>query len=270
MGFMNKNSTIQLRSGNNMPVIALGTWQLKNDTASTVALAVERGYRHFDTSSDYGTHPGVGDGVKESGIDRERLYITTKAEEMDDAYMRTLSNLQELDLEYLDLMLIHRPPPDGAGVELWRGLISAKQEGLVRDIGVSNYTIGLIDALIEATGEVPVVNQIEWSPFGFSREMYDYCREKGIAIQAYSPLTRGIRLDDEGLVQVGKKYGKSTAQVLIRWNLQMGIVPLPKANQTAHLKENIDVFDFEIVDEDMQLLNSMNEKYSSLGSLPYL
>lgn len=267
---MDKNATVQLHTGSSMPVLGLGTWQLTIDTAETVEYALELGYRLIDTSSDYGTQPGIGEAIKNSQIDRKDIYLTTKAEETDDAYKRTISNLQELDLEYIDLMLIHRPPLVGAGEDLWEGLIRAKEEGLVKDIGLSNYSIELIEQLIKAGYEVPTVNQIEWSHFGYSNQMLKYCRENSIVIQAYSPLTRAKRLDDEILNQVAQKYGKSPAQILIRWNLQLGTVPIPKANQRHHLEENIDVFNFEISDSDIKLLNDLNEEYSSLGGLPYI
>ena len=253
-----------------MPILGLGTWQLTNDTADTVAYALELGYRLIDTSSDYGTQPGIGEAMKSSTINRESIYVVTKVEETDDAYARTKTNLEELDIAYVDLMLIHRPPPIGAGEQLWEGLIRAKKEGLTRDIGVSNYSTELIQKLIEASGEVPTVNQIEWSPFGHSENMIKYCAEKNIVIQAYSPLTRTKRLDNITLNQLISKYNKTPAQILIRWNLQLGTVPLPKANQKNHLKEDINVFDFEIRDNDMALLRDLNEEYSSLGSLPYV
>lgn len=266
---MDKSATVQLHTGNAMPVFGLGTWQLTNDTAGTVAYALELGYPLIDTSSDYGTQPGIAEGIKKSQLVRESIYIVTKVEETDDAYERTESNLLELQVDYVDLMLIHRPPPDGAGEELWEDLIKAKNEGLIKDIGVSNYSIELIDQLIEASGEVPVVNQIEWSPFGHSDKMKAYCDERNIVVQAYSPLTRTKRLDDQILNQIAAKYKKSPAQILLHWNMQLGTVPLPKANQKQHLEENIAVFDFTIADEDINLLNGLNERYSSLGSLPY-
>jgi 2,5-diketo-D-gluconate reductase A len=267
---MNKHSTMSLHTGNAMPVFGLGTWQLTHDTAGTVAYALELGYRLIDTSSDYETQPGIGKAIKNSNIDRESIYVVTKVEETDDAYARTKANLQELDLDYIDLMLIHRPPPTGAGEELWKGLIRAKKEGLTRDIGVSNYSAELIEKLIAASYEVPTVNQIEWSPFGHSEEMMKYCNDKNIVIQAYSPLTMTKRLDDTTLNQVAERYNKSPAQILIRWNLQLGTNPIPKANQKKHLVENINLFDFEISEDDMKLLSSLNEEYSSLGSLPYV
>jgi diketogulonate reductase-like aldo/keto reductase len=266
---LSPQSTITLNSGRKMPVLGLGTWQLSNDTAGNVEAALRLGYRMIDTSGDYGTQPGIGEAIKRSGLERERLYLVTKVEETDDAYQATRKNLDELQVAYADLMLIHRPPDTGPGEELWRGLMRAKQEGLARDIGVSNYSIELLDALTDATGEVPSVNQIEWSPFGRSDAMEAYCREHKIIIQAYSPLTRTRRLGDDSLKAIASKYGKTPAQVIIRWNLQRGTVPLPKANSRHHQQEDLAVFDFEISPDDMAAIDGLNERYSSLGSLPY-
>ncbi len=267
---MNKKSTLELNTGNLIPIIGLGTWQLTQNTADIIATALDLGYPMIDTSSDYGTQPGIGEGINKSGIPREHLYLVTKVEETDDAYERTVSNLEELQLEYADLMLIHRPPDTGAGIDLWNGLIKAKKDGLVLDIGVSNYSTDLIDELVEATGETPVVNQIEWSPFGHSLDMKEYCDEKNIRIQAYSPLTRMKKRDDRRLLEIAARYEKSPVQILLRWNIQLGTIPIPKANQEEHLKENLDIFDFEISEKDMETLAGFNEHYSSLGSLPYV
>lgn len=266
---MDKKSTVALSSGNRMPVMALGTWQLTQDTADIVASALRLGYPMIDTSGDYGTQPGIRDGIKEAGADRSDFYLVTKVEETDDSYDATGRNLDELGLEYADLMLVHRPPKTSAGENLWRGLMRAREEGLARDIGVSNYSADLIDALVEQTGATPAVNQIEWSPFGHSEDMLRYARERDIVIQAYSPLTRATRLDDPRLDEFARRHEKSPAQILIRWNLQRGVVPLPKANNPRHLEENIDVFDFELSDDEMSALNALNERYSSLGTLPY-
>lgn len=263
-------STITLRTGNKIPVMGLGTWQLTKDTAGTIARAIELDYRMIDTSGDYGTQPGIGEGVKRSGIERSELFIVTKVEETDDAYQAVQKNLAELDMEYADLILIHRPPTPHAGVELWQGLMKARDEKLAMDIGVSNYATDLIDVLIGETGEVPAINQIEWSPFGFSEDMLDYAKEKQIVIQAYSPLTRAKLLNHEGLRMIALEYNKTPAQILIRWNLQSGTVPIPKANNPDHLAEDIDVFDFEIDEDDMRSLHDLNEHYSALGGLPYV
>ncbi len=266
---MNPNATVALHTGHPMPVMGLGTWQLTKDTEETVQAALGLGYRMIDTSSDYGSQPGIGEAIKRGGTDRSSIYLVAKVEEMDDAYDATRRYLDELQTDYADLMLIHRPPPTSAGEQLWSGLMRAKQDGLARDIGVSNYTTGQIEALIDAGGEMPAVNQIEWSPFGHSQAMLDYCRKRGIVLQAYSPLTRARRLTDDALAGIASRYGKTAPQILIRWNLQRGTVPLPKANQKHHLEENIDVFDFAISDEDMASLDALNERYSALGSLPY-
>src|SRR4051794_34135126 len=219
---MDQQSTVHLHTGGLMPVLGLGTWQLTKDTAGTVEAALRLGYRMIDTSGDYGTQPGIGEAIRRSELDRERLYVVTKVEETDDAYEATRKDLNQLQLAYADLMLIHRPPDSGAGERLWRGLIRAKKEGLAKDIGVSNYSAKLIDTLIDATGETPTVNQIEWSPFGHSDLMLKYCRQHKIIIQAYSPLTRTQRLDDETLRALARNYDKTPAQLLIRWNLQRG------------------------------------------------
>ena len=266
---MNTDSTITLRTGRTMPVLGLGTWQLTDDTAGTVEEALELGYRLIDTSGDYGTQPGIGEALRQTDVLRERIYLVTKVEEDEDAYDATRHNLDELGQEYADLMLIHRPPPSGAGVDLWQGLIRARDEGLVRDIGVSNYRIEQIEELVRSTGETPAVNQIEWTPFGWSTEMLDWCGERDIVVQAYSPLTRARRLDDERLTTIAERHDRTPAQVLLRWNLQLGTVPLPKANRHEHLVENLGAFDFALTDADLEALSGLNERSSSLGRLPY-
>lgn len=252
-----------------MPILGLGTWRLTRDTARVVADALNIGYRLIDTSGDYGTQPGIGQGIKMSGVKREDIYVVTKVEETDDSYKAVQKNLSELGLEYADMVHIHRPPASGFGLELWEGLRRAKAEGLTRHTGVSNYSIELIQELIEVTGEVPLANQLEWTPFGHSEEMFAFCQQNAIIIQAYSPLTRGEKLDDPTLNAIAAAQGKTVAQVLIRWNIQLGTVPLPKANSTEHLRENFDVFDFELSDDDMAALNGLNEGYSAFGRLPY-
>lgn len=267
---MDVNATVFLRSGHEMPVLGLGTWELTSDTAGVVAEALRAGYRMIDTSGDYGTQSGIADGIQRSGIDRDDLYVVTKIEETDEAFLAVQRNLRELRLDRANLILIHRPPNDGSGVGLWRGLIRARDAGLTDDIGVSNYAMNQIAALIEETGEVPAVNQIEWSPFGRSDGMMAYAADRQMKIQAYSPLTRTIRLENLTLEEIALRHARSPAQVLIRWNLQLGTVPLPKASRLEHLRENIDVFDFELSKEDMAALDDLNEEFSSLGSLPYV
>jgi diketogulonate reductase-like aldo/keto reductase len=265
---LNLQSKVTLHTGREMPILALGTWKLTKDTSDIIRKALMLGYPMIDTSGDYGTQPGIGEGLKKSGFERADYFLVTKVEEDQDAYEATKDDLAELGLSYADLMLIHRPPKSGVGQDLWEGLIKARDDGLTKDIGVSNYSIDQIQELMEKTGETPVVNQIEWTPFGHSKEMLGYCQENGIIIQAYSPLTRGERLDDPTLTNIAEMHSKTPGQVLIRWNLQHGVVPIIKANSADHLKENIDVFDFELSTEDMDRLDGLNEEYSALSASP--
>lgn len=263
------DKTIELHTGRKMPVMGLGTWQLTDQTQQKVETAISNGYRLIDTSSDYGTQAGIGDAVKACGLDRDQLYLQTKVEEDDDAFVACQEYIKEMKLEYADLLIIHRPPKTGVGEELWRGLIKSRDMGHTKDIGVSNYSVDQLKELIELTGEVPTVNQIEWSPFGHSKEMLEYCREQKIIIQAFSPLTRAKRLDNVILADIAFAHNKSPAQIIIKWDLQQGVVPIPKASDPDHIEENIDVFDFELSDEEMVRLNNLNEKYSALAGLQY-
>ena len=260
--------TFSLATGIQIPALGLGTWELRGG-AQTVSIALGLGYRQIDTSGDYGTQPAVGKAIRESRVPRDDIFLVTKVEETEDGYEATKDRLRELGLERADLVLIHRPPPTGAGESLWEGLIRARQEGLTREIGVSNYSIEQVDAVTSATGERPAVNQIEWSPFGHSAAMLRQCRDRDVLIQAYSPLTRTERLDDPVLTEIGDQHAKTPAQVLIRWNIQLGTNPLPKASTREHLEENIAVFDFELSDDEMDRLSGLNERYSALAGLAY-
>lgn len=267
---MTIDTTVRLHTGRTMPALGLGTWLLNDDTAGTVEEALRLGYRLIDTSGDYGTQPGVGEALRRTDIARDEIYVVTKVEEDEDAYEATRRNLDELGQERVELMLIHRPPRSGAGVDLWEGLIRARDEGLAVDVGVSNYSAAQIEELVRATGETPAVNQVEWSPFGWSRELLDWSAERGIVIQAYSPLTRTQRLGDPQLRAVAERLGVTTAQVLLAWNLRLGTVPLPKANRREHLVENLGAGEVRLTDADLEELNSLNEHASSLGRLPYV
>ena len=263
-------TTLELHTGSIMPAMGLGTWQLKHHTAATVLQAFEAGYRMIDTSADYHTQRGIGEALREFDGEREDFFIVTKIEDTDDAYEATRRNLAELRIDYADLVLIHRPPENGVGEVLWQELRRAKRDGLTRDIGVSNYTIEQIEELVYRTGELPVVNQVEWTPFGHSPRMLDFCDDNGIVIQAWGPLTRASRLNDDKLAAMAARYGRTPAQLLIRWCLQLGVAPLPKANNSHHMRENLRVFDFEISHQDMVKLRALNEHYSASSRLEYL
>ena len=251
-------------------LLGLGTWNLTVRTVETLCNALELGFRMIDTAPDYHTQRGIGDAIRACGFDREAVYVATKIDPRDDTYAVIRKSLGQMRLEHLDLALIHEPAEHGVGETAWQGLRRAKREGLARDIGVSGYSIDAIEELVYRTGEMPVVNQIEWTPFGHSPRMLDFCHENEIIIQASSPLTHGKRLDDDKMGSMAARYGKTPAQLLLRWNLQLGVVPLPKANHVQHQRENLNVFDFEILPHDMARLNALNEHYSALGSLAYL
>ena len=262
--------TVALKSGNHMPVLGLGSWMLTSDTATRIAHALSLGYRLVDTSGDYKTQGGIGKAIRATGMRREALYIVTKVEEDDDGYDATRKNLDELKLEYADLVLIHRPPERGVGEKVWDGLRRARDEGLARDIGVSSYKVEQMDELARITGEMPAVNQIEWTPFGHSLDMLNFCRANQIVVQAWSPLTRGKRLGDGKLAALAEKHGKSPAQIILRWDLQHGVVPLPKAQRPDHQRENLDLFDFELDARDMATLDTLNQHFSALEKLDYV
>ena len=267
---MDRSTRITLQGGRTMPVMGLGTWRLVNDTAETVADAIEAGYRMIDTSSDYGSQPGIGAALRRTEVPREEIFVVTKIEETDTPVEGVVRDLSEMGLGYADLTLIHRPPEEGAGEQLWEGLIRAQEEGLVRDIGVSNYPAALVDRLIRDSGVAPAVNQVEWTPFGHDPALLDHHTRAGIVLMAWSPLTRAERLDDPVLRDIARRHGKTPAQVLIRWNLETGTVPIPKANRLDHCRENLDVFDFALEPQEMARLAGLNRHWSALGALSYV
>jgi diketogulonate reductase-like aldo/keto reductase len=263
-------SNVVLRNGREMPVLGLGSWMLTSHTAEAVMHAFEIGYRMVDTSADYKTQPGIGKAIRIGQAPRESLFISMKVEENEDGYAATIKNLQELKLAYADLVLIHRAPKTSVGEKVWRGLMRARDEGLTRSIGVCSYKIAQLRALADQTGEMPEVHQIEWSPFGHSLDMLAFCRANDIVLQAYSPLTRGKRLKDERVAAIATKHRKTPAQVFLRWDLQHGVVPLPKAYREDHQRQNIALFDFELDTADMAQLDALNEQFSALDKLEYL
>jgi 2,5-diketo-D-gluconate reductase A len=263
--------TITLGSGVEMPVIGLGTWQLTGEDAVEGSKhALELGYRLIDTAVDYENQEQIGEALRSSDINRDDVFLVSKVEEDEDARAATAERVEQLGVDRLDLCLIHRPPPEGAGEELWEGLIQARREGLTREIGVSNYSTDQIDRLSEVTGERPSVNQIEWSPFGHSDEVMEHARRNGVVIQAYSPLTRGDRLGDEKIAEVAERHGRTPAQVMLRWSIQSGAPPVPKAASPEHREGNLGALDFELSESEMEALSALNEHYSSLAGLQYL
>jgi diketogulonate reductase-like aldo/keto reductase len=259
-----------LPSGHRMPLLGLGTRELNFHTVDTVCSALELGFRMLDTSPAYHTQRGIGDAIRACGFERHDIFVVTKVEPHGDTYAALHKNLAQLRLEYVDLALVHGVPKHDAGEMAWHGLRRAKRDGLAHDIGVDSFPIDGVEELVYRTGEMPAVNQLEWSPFGHSPRMLDFCHDNGILILARSPLTRAQRLNDDKVGAMAARYGKTPAQLLIRWNLQLGVVPLPKANHVQHLRDNLHVFDFEIAAQDMTRLNALNVHFSVIDDLAYV
>ena len=263
---MKIDSAIRLNNGINIPRLGLGMYRSPKGEKSfnTVLYALQSGYRHVDTASLYKNEREVGEAVRESGIPREQIFVTTKLWNDDQGYDGTLrafdQSMMDLNLDYLDLYLIHWPVPEKRK-DSWKALQKVYADGRCRSIGVSNYLIRHIHELLSETDVVPVVNQVEFSPFLYQKELLEFCRSKNIFLEAYSPLTKGKRLDDKNLLKVATRYNKTSAQVLIRWVLQHDVVALVKSNRAERIDENASVFDFEISQEDMQFLDSLNENY---------
>jgi methylglyoxal/glyoxal reductase len=263
---MEIDSKLQMNNGVNIPRLGLGMYKSPKGrkSFSTVLYALQFGYRHVDTAALYKNEREVADAMKESGIPREQIFVTTKLWNDDHGYDKTLrafdKSLKELDLDYIDLYLIHWPVT-GKRKDSWKALQRVYKEGRCRSIGVSNYLIRHLDELLSETDVVPAVNQVEFSPFLYQKELLEYCRSKSILLEAYSPLTKGKRLDDPNLLKIAHKYRKTSAQVLIRWGLQHDLVVLVKSNRVERIQENGSVFDFDLSPEDMKFLDSLDENY---------
>lgn len=263
MKVININTTIKLNNGVEMPILGLGTWQIHGKEAERSVLhALDVGYKHIDTAALYDNEEEVGKAIRKSGIPREEVFITTKLWNEDHGYKHTIAacdrSLKGLGLSYVDLYLIHWPVSNIRN-ETWKAMEALLKSGKCRAIGVSNFTIKHLEQLMRQSPTVPAVNQVEFSPYLYQKDLLDFCRSNEIQLEAYSPLTRGRKLKDRRLVTIAKKYGKSTAQILIRWALQSGIVAIPKASREKHIRENANVFDFDISSEDMVILYSFNE-----------
>jgi diketogulonate reductase-like aldo/keto reductase len=234
------------------------------ETENAVRFALETGYRHIDTAAMYGNEQEVGKAVKNSGITREEIFVTTKVWNSDHGYNRTLrafdESMRRLDIGYIDLYLIHWPV-SGLRLETWKALQKLYADGKCRSIGVSNFTIRHLNELMASFDIVPAVNQVEFHAYLYQKNLLEYCNSKGIIVESYCPITRGKRLNDKRLEAIAGKYSKTPAQVLIRWTLQKGTVTLPKSTHENRIRENFNIFDFELSIEDMNEIDSFNEDY---------
>jgi diketogulonate reductase-like aldo/keto reductase len=255
-----------------MPILGLGTAHLHGNTAKNAVLwALDAGYRLFDTATIYDNEEQVGDAIKSSEIPREEVFITTKVWNTDQGYESTLkafdTSLKKLKTSYIDLYLIHWPIP-GLRDKTWKALEKIHEGGRARAIGVSNYTIRHLNEVIEKSDNIPTINQVEFSPFLYQQKLLNYCKTQEIVLEAYSPLTRGRKLHNVILKSIAQKYNKTIAQIMIRWGLQHEIVEIPKSGKEHHIQENAEVYDFEIIKEDMIKLNGLNEDFR-IGDDPH-
>lgn len=247
--------SFELKSGHLMPVHGLGTWQLTGkDCEKSVQMALEMGYQHIDTSDDYGNEKRIGKALK--GFDRSKVFITSKVDDsklhQDDVVRACQDSLNRLGTDYLDLYLIHRPNPAVPIEETMKGMSELVQREWVRSIGISNFGIKGTQEAVEAS-QVPVcVSQIKIHPYHYPAEAVDWFKENGIKVTAYSPLDTGEITDDDFLTEIGNKYGKTAAQVSLRWLLQNDLIVIPKSTSKEHLEEDLDVFDWELSEEDHQ------------------
>ncbi|HFE8445277.1 TPA: aldo/keto reductase [Klebsiella pneumoniae] len=268
--------SILLNDGYYMPRPGCGLWLIDNrDVDSLIRQALKAGFRHFDTAQAYFNEDGVGRALRYTEVPREQLFITSKIRGRDMGYARTLvsfnETLERLGVEYLELFLIHWPiPAKNLYVETWEASIELEASGLIRSIGVSNFTCQHIERLIEDTGVVPAVNQLELHPHFQQCDVRDYHHEAGIAIQSYSPFgSNGAAVLRNAVVMVlARRHDHSPAQIVLRWHLQQGLTTLPRTTNGARFSENVDVWDFELSEEEMKLLASLNTRTGNTQPLP--
>jgi 2,5-diketo-D-gluconate reductase A len=257
--------TLPLVNGAHLPHLGLGTWPLDDDGAEkAVATAVEAGYRLVDTAENYENERGVGRGLRASGVPREELFVTTKFNRRwhsvpgaREAFERSA---ERLGVDYVDLLLVHWPNPDqGRYVEAFEGVVALLREGLVRAAGTSNFTPEQLQEVIDATGVTPDVNQIQLAPYVAQVPWRTFAAEHGIAVEGYTPLWRGRQLLDEPVVTAAaQRLGRTPGQVVLRWHVQLGVVPVPKSADPQRQAENLAVFDFELTDEEMAALSALD------------
>ncbi|TWD95801.1 diketogulonate reductase-like aldo/keto reductase [Neobacillus bataviensis] len=266
----NLQDTTTLSNGVKMPWFGLGVFKVEEgpELVNAVKFAIKHGYRSIDTAAIYQNEEGVGqairEGIKEAGISREDLFVTSKVWNSDLGYEATLeayeTSLKKLGLDYLDLYLIHWPV-EGKYKEAWRALETLYKEGRVKAIGVSNFHVHHLEDLMKEAEIKPMINQVEFHPRLTQKEIQTFCREQGIQMEAWSPLMQGQLLDQPVIKEIANKYNKSTAQVILRWDLQNGVVTIPKSTKEHRIIENADIFDFELTKAEMEQIDDLNQNH---------
>ena len=257
----NVATMLPLAGGASMPALGFGTWQLTGTEAyDAVRSALEVGYRHLDTATVYKNEEQVGRAVRDSGIARDELFITTKLppDEGVDAPATIATSLQALGTNYVDLWLIHWPPPGAASVTAWRSLLAAKERGQTRDVGVSNYSPAQIDELISETGVAPAVNQIPWSPFKYDAAVAAHSAERGVLLEGYSPFKLS-KLDHPVLREIADAHQVTPTQVILRWHIEHGVVVIPKSAKPERIAGNYAIWDFTLDADEMTRIDALAE-----------
>lgn len=271
---MSSQSRLSLNDGKSIPQVGLGVWKAANDVAVTaVEAALQAGYRHIDTASAYENEEGVGQGIIRSGVSRDEIFLTTKLWNDDQGFDETLramdSSLKRLGTDYVDLYLIHWPSAfRGKYIETWKALTRLRDEGKARSIGVSNFEGRYIDDLYEATGELPVINQVQLHPRFQQRSLRKAYEPRKILTESWSPLGQGKMLDNPLIGDIARRHGKSPAQVIIRWHIEEGLVVIPKSVTPSRIIENFDVFDFALTQADRAAINGLDSPDGRIGSDP--
>jgi diketogulonate reductase-like aldo/keto reductase len=248
-----------LADGREIPLLGFGVWQVEDgrECEDAVRWALELGYRHIDTAQAYGNEGSVGKALRDSGVPREDVYITTKFyPARKDPEAEAQRSLERLGVDALDLYIIHWP--QGGPTWAWDGMQRARERGYARSIGVSNFGVAEIDELLAVAEAPPVINQVQFSPFEYRRGLLEGCEQRGIAVEAYSPLGTGRHLGDEGVARIAERHGRTPAQVLIRWCLERDLIVLPKSTHRERIEQNAQVFDFALSAEDIAQLDALD------------
>ena len=259
-GISTDGRTVELADGNVLPMLGLGVWQVENDRecVDAVRWALEEGYRHVDTAQAYGNEDSVGAGLRESGVARDEIFVTTKFfPRREDPAAELEQSLRRLGLDYVDLYIIHWPA--GGPVWAWPGMERALERGHTRSIGVSNFDSAEVAEVVEGAERPPVVNQVQFNPFAYRSGLLDACAARGVVLEAYSPFGTGRHLADPAVAQIAEAHGRTPAQVLIRWGLQHGVPQIPKSIRRERIVENAQVFDFELTAAELSTLDALDE-----------